>query len=131
MGQALTAAEIQRNRKQALTGMDEEFLQCREMMHAWREITSYVSFRKSGKVREITEVLRCDRCKTSRLDRLHVPSYDLVGRRYVHPDGYLMPNSGFTPRSAVRAEKFRRKPAQDITLSEVSLKELLGEVSNA
>jgi hypothetical protein len=112
---AITAREeTEIARAEQLAALDEQFLRCRELGHAWREIGAWVSFRKGGKAREITEAVTCDRCECERHDRLDARTYEVTGRTYYHAEGYLMEGAGYTLRSHVRAEKFTRHPASDI-----------------
>lgn len=104
----LSQAELDRNLHDQLGVLDDVYLRCRELRHAWEERGLTPSARRGSRVIEFTEVVECIRCGTIRHDLLHAGSWELVGRRYEYPDGYRMSNAGFVHVVDIRGEKFRR-----------------------
>lgn len=104
---------VEGERRRQLASMDDEFLVCRELMHAWVEQYSYVFHRERGVTKTIMQVFICSRCETERQDRIDARTWELSGRRYVHPDGYLLDHAGFLRRAEVRREKFTRHPVSE------------------
>ena len=92
----------------ALKNTTREHLVCRDLMHAWQWRTDLVPHRIDRKVVEVTRVLSCLRCSTTREDTYAVPSFARVSSRYVYPDGYLVHQGGHIPVSSVRSEVYRR-----------------------
>jgi hypothetical protein len=85
-----------------------DHLVCRDLMHAWKFTTDLVPHRIDRKVVEVTRVLECLRCETTREDTYKVPSFERVKSRYVYPDGYLVHQGGHVPVTFVRSEIYRR-----------------------
>lgn len=105
--------------------LTDEFLNCRSLRHAWREVRPD----RSATHGEI-HVYQCVRCLTLR-DDVVAPKYgELLGRGYRHVPGYLQktPEDGSRVFSvaALRAERSRRqaeghwKYAEIIPLPEVA-----------
>ena len=73
----------------AIGHMSDSQLQCRDFGHSWRPYTvEYVAQR-----RQYLEALRCSRCRTMRV-RLLGERGELLGNRYIYPDGYLAVGMG-------------------------------------
>ena len=101
--------------KKAVTVRDlkDEFLDCRDLRHAWGKASDWgITRNTSGRIIEFTRVVVCRKCKTERHEKFSVPSMEVVNRRYLYPEGFLMPGSGFgtthTKTQAVRREMLLR-----------------------
>jgi hypothetical protein len=73
---------------EALAEMDTEHLKCRTWMHPWDvEVTYSMTFRRS----EHLEIhLYCERCGGQRIDLVKRSTGELMRRRYIHPEGYMV-----------------------------------------
>jgi hypothetical protein len=91
-----------------LTETSKTHLVCRDLMHAWEWTTDLVPHRVDRKIVEVTRVLACLRCETTREDTYKVPTFERLKSRYVYPDGYLVHQGGHVPKTTVRAEVFKR-----------------------
>lgn len=79
----------QRTISDAIANMSDSQLQCRDFGHGWRPYTvEWVP-----QQRHYLEALRCTRCRTMRV-RVLGQSGELLGNRYVYPDGYLVAGAG-------------------------------------
>lgn len=93
--------------KRRARDLPNEFLDCRSLGHAWREVMPD----RSPEFGDI-HCYQCMRCKSIR-DDIVAPKYgELLGRGYRHAPGYLQkrPDDGSRPFSAaaLRAERARR-----------------------
>lgn len=87
----------------ALHDLDETYLLCRDVHHAWT-VASYSAVSRGG----VERVLECERCGTERVDEWTL-SGGRVGAHYRYPDGYQMRNvEGAGDRTAWRREVLRR-----------------------
>lgn len=76
----------------------ERFLMCRDMGHAWRPYTAaWVP-----KDRQYARTLRCQRCKTDRVQRLSASGY-VESTHYIYPDDYALPAGSGSYDTAARA----------------------------
>lgn len=79
-----TAEELE----QAASELDDDYLLCRDLGHAWK----HQGFsRIEGGL--IARRLRCRSCKTIRIDRI-TSIGTVYGRTYVYPDGYQLKGFG-------------------------------------
>lgn len=91
-----------------LTGTSKTHLVCRDLMHAWQWQTDLVPHRIDRKVVEVTRLLSCLRCATTREDTYRVPTFERIKSRYIYPDGYLVHQGGHVPVQDVRREVYTR-----------------------
>lgn len=106
-------SQATRRRRQQIAALDDTYLECREVMHAWQQTAAYVYHRERGVTKVVMQQFVCTRCGTERHDRLWAATWELAGRRYIHPDGYLLDHAGFVRRAEIRQEKFTRHPAAE------------------
>lgn len=101
----------------ALREYDDVFLACRDIRHRW-EVVGY--YRANGAVHRL---LRCERCETEREVEWDPRTGELLGARYVYPEGYQFTGSvrGVAPAD-VRREATKRA---DIAPSRAKLLESL------
>src|SRR5262245_28261847 len=88
----------------------DEYLACRDWMHAWDAYSATVGRNKSARRREIRETLLCTRCGTYK-HRLMTTTGQLLRNTYTYPDGYLLKDQGpFTPadREYIRTRHLER-----------------------
>ena len=84
----------------ALKGLDEAFLECRDLRHPWQNV-GY--FRDNG---HVCRRLECPRCEMIRIDRWYSNGVrDLP--RYYAPEGYYLSGSAASAQD-VRVEVLRR-----------------------
>lgn len=89
---------------------EDNFLRCRDLGHTWgQEIIDDSPRRNTGLV---NRELMCSICTTVRIDKIDYPGGDVVGRRYIYPEGYLAPKGQFKRgdlrKPEIRAEHLRR-----------------------
>jgi hypothetical protein len=71
----------------------DEFLMCRDTLHAWDPYDAHISRGKTSRRKEIRQVLRCTRCQTLKT-RTMTTAGELLGNSYTYPDGYLLKDHG-------------------------------------
>jgi predicted secreted Zn-dependent protease len=81
-----------------------DYAQCRGSNHWLEWFPSDPSARRNGAV---PVWWRCVHCGTERHDELHATTLELVGRRYVYPDGYLVTQDEKPTRATWRAAYLR------------------------
>lgn len=72
-----------------LSTLPEKFLDCRDMMHAWKRSGGYrpVGAAK-GNVKFLKRAVVCTRCGTEREDVYSMRTMDKVSTSYHYPEGY-------------------------------------------
>lgn len=63
-------------------------LECRTWTHPFRHVVTYSE--KRGRSPVLTFFLKCPNCKAERWDTHRISDGERIGRRYIHPDGYLI-----------------------------------------
>lgn len=71
--------------------MSVQFLECRDLRHAWEHYGDTVVVSRRREVRVFVRVLRCARCEAQRQDTYSIGrrTVDRVGTKYRYPTGYL------------------------------------------
>lgn len=97
----------------ALMELPDNWIQCRDMRHAWGVIEDFHVHTSQGrKIRELRRVLGCVRCSTLRIEIYHVGRFglDKVRQHYTYPDHYQIKGvpRGVKPQSIVQNEQYRR-----------------------
>lgn len=83
---------------------DARYAQCRGSNH-WLEWLPHD--RSANRAGIIPVWWRCIHCTTERRDELDATTLELVSRRYVYPDGYLVSNGARPSRATWRASYLR------------------------
>lgn len=93
--------------------MSDEFLYCRMMnVHLFRPV--WVAEALIPKHCYTHLAFRCTECGTIRVDGLD-RNFNLSSRRYLHPDGYLMPRGEVPAKSMLRREFVARHCSPALT----------------
>lgn len=103
---------IQPKTRVHLEDLQDDYLECRDLRHAWRRSSLHdisVVRNTSGKVIEFTRIIICGRCGTERHTTLSVPSMQIVRSRYSYPPSYLLHGSHSDPSNRVDAGDIRRE----------------------
>lgn len=98
--------------KVTLDDLRDDYLECRDLRHAWRRSTMHdisVVRNTSGKIIEFTRVITCSRCGTERHSTFTVPGMQVVRNRYSYPAGYMLMGSHSDPALRVDASDIRRE----------------------
>lgn len=74
----------------SLSDLDSSHLMCRTKGHYWIHSTDKVLSQHRGEPKLISRDWNCGRCSTGMLEELHIPTFDLVSRKYYYTDGYLL-----------------------------------------
>lgn len=94
--------------KRGLTQVPNEYLLCRDLLHAW-DVTEDFKITDNNSIRR---TLCCSRCSTIRYDKFSVSPDGLVKDRsqYIYPQDYQLKNvpRGIKPGVFVRGELFKR-----------------------
>jgi hypothetical protein len=94
--------------KRGLAKVPDEYLRCRDLLHAWDTVEDFTIVDAST----IERSLCCSRCGTLRWDSFTATSEGLVKdrSRYAYPQDYQLANvpRGVKPGVFVRGELFRR-----------------------
>lgn len=100
---------------QALTGLSDNWIACRDMMHAWEVQEDFHVVPPANSVRnqlEIARVLVCARCETQRKEVFIQERFGLskIAQSYAYPENYQIPGvpRGVKPKAIVQAEQYRR-----------------------
>lgn len=100
---------------QALTELPESWIQCRDLLHAWKVQEDFHVVPPSNSRRkqlEIARTLVCGRCETIRKEVFVQEKFGLnkVAQSYSYPENYQIPGvpRGIKPKSIVQAEQYRR-----------------------
>jgi hypothetical protein len=73
-----------------IANMEQSFKECRDWGHSWRAYDASIDRRSML----IEEILRCSRCFSRRYRTISGRSGDILKRRYVYREGYLIPAWG-------------------------------------
>lgn len=85
----------------------EEYEKCRTYGHSWDdEVPPPPNY--SAKVFSSALVTRCDRCATYRILAVNALG-EVAGRKYLYPDGYLIPKEQRPTKAELRIVRIRRK----------------------
>jgi len=99
-----------------IDGIREEFLWCRDVMHAWDPYNVKVSRNKVVRRNEVHQILLCARCGTQKT-RVMTTGGEILRYSYSYPDGYLAKDQGghMTPadRAMIRAINMKRLRADE------------------
>jgi hypothetical protein len=107
-----TVAERTKKVTTTLDDLQDDYLECRDLRHAWRRSSLHdieVTRNTSGKIIEFTRVITCSRCGTERHTTFQVPSMMIVRNRYAYPSGYMLVGSHSDPSMRVDAGDIRRE----------------------
>jgi len=105
-----------RKAKTVLVEASDDYLQCRDLMHAWKWVTDFAPHREERKITAMTRTLVCMRCGTERHDEYELPSFIKTKSTYSYPEDYRMVGfKGHVPVAEVRRELYGRlkKKASD------------------
>lgn len=93
-----------------LTDLPDQFVECRDMRHAWKVQQGFHEVKGRGKrSRYVARTLKCIRCGGERTDVLNVSTFDRVSTQYHYPEGYQIKGNAVGNRgTSVRREAFRR-----------------------
>jgi hypothetical protein len=101
-----TKKEIAAQTRRAMELSDEHF-ECRSVGHAWQQVKPFVTTQFGE-----PECFYCTRCTMFRIDTVSRRYGELLGRRYLAPDGYYVTPPGDGSRSfsasAFRIARLRR-----------------------
>lgn len=92
------------NAEQMLERYEEDYLECRGLLHAWRRVGF---FSDGGYISQLTV---CERCHTRKITTM-TRNGMFVSSRYEHPEGYRLSGS-YVSRTDVRRETLRRYAGQ-------------------
>lgn len=98
-----------------IDGIRDEFLWCRDVMHAWDAYNVKISRNKVVRRNEVHQILLCVRCGTQKT-RVMTTTGEILRYSYSYPDGYLIKDQGqMTPadRAMVRAINLKNQRAQE------------------
>ncbi len=98
-------------RSESVMDLAETFLHCRDKGHHWQHLTDEITLGTKQRVRAITRHWDCKGCGTKQEECIQLPRCEVVSRRYIYPDGYLIgsrPDVAATRVSDVRRELFGR-----------------------
>jgi hypothetical protein len=97
-----------RRLKRGLTGVPDNYLLCRDLLHAWDVVSDFHITDHNS----IERTLQCSRCSTIRYDSFSTSQDGLVKdrSRYSYPQDYQLKNvpRGVKPGVFVRGELFKR-----------------------
>lgn len=130
----------------ALTRLPDNWIQCRDMRHAWKVRQDFHVEESEPGTRQLTQIgrtLECTRCKTHRVE--HYVSRNGIGlekvkQYYMYPDGYQIHGvpRGVKPQSIVQEEQYNRAMERMAILAsrssdfhDGSVVPLIGDVSGA
>ena len=74
----------------SISDLAETHLLCREKGHHWKHVTDKVLVWYKGDPKQIERNWKCTQCVTTMQEVLHIPSFDLVSRKYDYTEGYLL-----------------------------------------
>lgn len=90
-----------------LSNIKEEYLECRDLKHAWTWSTDFVDYKDDGKVVSVIRALQCSRCRTIRYDEYAPKTFDKIRSRYSYPGEYHIPGDPVR-MNEVRKELYAR-----------------------
>lgn len=88
----------------------EEFLWCRDFMHAWDPYDFHVRRNAVTRRNELNEVVRCVRCGTIKT-RIMASNGDILRNSYQYPNGYQLKDQGLmtaVDRATIRRMNYQR-----------------------
>ena len=87
----------------------DEYLMCRDLMHAWDADTATVGRNKPRRRREVRQTLRCTRCHTVKT-RIMTTTGELIRNSYAYPPGYQLTEGRLSPadRGFIRVRNWER-----------------------
>lgn len=101
-----------------LEDLPQDFLDCRDMMHAWKRVKSYIPLGLDpANPKQLLREMECLRCGTIKRDVFTARTLERTSTSYSHPAGYLIrggnvPNRGqLTRRVLVERSADRRARA--------------------
>lgn len=96
-----------------IDGIKEEYLWCRDVLHAWDPYDARISRNKIARRNEVHQVLLCVRCGTLKT-RVMTTGGDIVRSSYSYPDGYLQKDQGMmTPADRSMIRKLNLKTVEE------------------
>lgn len=101
--------QLEFNLDAALDDMDEKFVYCRDVMHAWQPYTA-----RQEKDGTFTSTLKCARCETYKV-RILSRRGAILSSYYDYPEGYCIVGAGRltgTARDTIRLRSLRNVMAQ-------------------
>ena len=72
----------------SFAGMDQKFLECRVLRHAWEHVITTVQ--REGRTDMVVLNFSCMRCGAEREDVRRLRDREMQGRIYRHPMGYVV-----------------------------------------
>lgn len=89
----------------------EQFLFCRDFLHAWDPYNAKVSRNKVTRRNEVHQILICTRCSTLKT-RIMTTGGEMLRSSYSYPDGYLLTEHGqMTPADRAMIRKINLNKA--------------------
>lgn len=88
----------------------EEFLWCRDFLHAWDPYDFHVRRNTVTRRNEMNEVVRCTRCGTIKT-RVMTTNGEILRNSYQYPDGYQLKEQGLmtaADRNQIRRINYQR-----------------------
>lgn len=76
-----------------VNAIPEQFLWCRDVLHAWAPHDAKIVKRPGKRAREIHRILQCRDCGTLKTQRLSQDGM-ILGHSYSYPKGYLNQGQG-------------------------------------
>ena len=97
----------------AIDKIPEQYLWCRDVMHAWDPYNAKVSRNKITRRNEISQVLICTRCATLKT-RVMASDGEMLRSSYSYPEGYLQKDQGrMTPVDRAMIRKINLKTSDE------------------
>jgi hypothetical protein len=96
----------------AIDRIPEQYLWCRDVMHAWDPYDFKLSRNKVVRRNELHQILRCARCGTLKT-RVMMANGEMVRSSYSYPEGYLLKEQGqITPADRAMIRKINLDAAR-------------------
>ena len=96
-----------------IDAIPEQFLWCRDVLHAWDPYNATISRNKITRRNEIHQVLICVRCSTLKT-RVLTTNGEPIRSSYSYPDGYLLKDQGLmTPADRAMIRKINLKAIKE------------------
>lgn len=100
----------------SLEEMAISFLGCRDKGHHWLHLTDKVTSGTRRQIREVSRWWSCSGCTCEMTEVIEIPSCDVLSRKYLYPDGYLLVSGVIAGRRVnvrdIRREVFSRSGIQ-------------------
>jgi hypothetical protein len=84
---------------QILKGMPREYLECRDLNHAWKWYTA----KREGRYHHFIETIICDRCGSFKIRRISARG-QIIKSHYKYAEGYLIPSYAKASTADVKAK---------------------------